>query len=365
MATTPSSAEGAAKSGSVNKGKSSNGRPGDRSVKQSVLDSPATVVDVAAAAGVSRQTVSNAFNAPHRVSPSTLARVQQAVEQLDYHPNAYARKLRTRQSKAVGMRLEPYRGGISGVVLDRFFHAFTAGADKHGYRVLVYTAARAEEELQQIETLAAGQEVGAVILTGTFLGDPRPAELARNKIPFVAFGRPWGHLEDATHSWVDVNGAAGVAAATEDALSVTSGLPVAFLGWPEDGGTGDNRRSGWSWAMEQAGLDTTGLSILSQDDAAHAQAAITDAFRQGVLDGVGAIVCASDLLAIGAQLALRELSENPPLIYGFDNTPTADALSIPSVDQQVEDVADRILELIVAPPTTPERTLVTPTLVRR
>lgn len=66
---------------------------------------------------------SHAFNAPHRVSPATLAKVQHAVQELDYHPNAYTRRLRTRQSKAVGMRLEPYRGGISGVVLDRFFHA--------------------------------------------------------------------------------------------------------------------------------------------------------------------------------------------------------------------------------------------------
>src|SRR3954451_18948709 len=57
-----------------------------------------TLATVAQAAGVSRQTVSNALNSPDLLRPDTLARVQQAIEELGYSPNRAARSLRTRAS---------------------------------------------------------------------------------------------------------------------------------------------------------------------------------------------------------------------------------------------------------------------------
>ena len=62
----------------------------------------ATLATVAAAAGVSRQTVSNALNSPELLRPDTLERVQQAIERLGYTPNRAARNLRTRTSHFVG-----------------------------------------------------------------------------------------------------------------------------------------------------------------------------------------------------------------------------------------------------------------------
>ncbi|HEY8306232.1 MAG TPA: LacI family DNA-binding transcriptional regulator, partial [Lapillicoccus sp.] len=53
-----------------------------------------TIINVAQAAGVSRQTVSNALNNPERVAPSTLERVHAAIEQLGFTPNAAAQHLR-------------------------------------------------------------------------------------------------------------------------------------------------------------------------------------------------------------------------------------------------------------------------------
>ena len=64
----------------------------------------ATIVDVARAAGVSRQTVSNAVNKPDRVAPDTLARVQREVERLGYTPNAAAQQLRSHKATPTGSR---------------------------------------------------------------------------------------------------------------------------------------------------------------------------------------------------------------------------------------------------------------------
>ena len=66
-----------------------------------------TVESVARHARVSRQTVSNALNAPQRVRPDTLSRVLASIEQLGYRPNSAARNLRTQSTRLLGCRLLP------------------------------------------------------------------------------------------------------------------------------------------------------------------------------------------------------------------------------------------------------------------
>jgi ABC-type glycerol-3-phosphate transport system permease component len=52
-----------------------------------------TIRDVAAHAGVSHQTVSRVINGTDYVTPETTARVQQAIADLNYRPNAIARSM--------------------------------------------------------------------------------------------------------------------------------------------------------------------------------------------------------------------------------------------------------------------------------
>jgi predicted RNA-binding Zn ribbon-like protein len=55
----------------------------------------ATLRDVASSAGVSVKTVSNVVNGVGHVSESTRTRVRKVIDELDYHPNLEARRLRT------------------------------------------------------------------------------------------------------------------------------------------------------------------------------------------------------------------------------------------------------------------------------
>jgi DNA-binding LacI/PurR family transcriptional regulator len=59
--------------------------------------------DVAALAGVSVRTVSNVVNRFPHVAPDTRARVEQALEQLNYRPNLAARNLRRGRSVLIGL----------------------------------------------------------------------------------------------------------------------------------------------------------------------------------------------------------------------------------------------------------------------
>ena len=327
-----------------------------------------TVLDVGRIAGVSRQTVSNVLNSPELVRPATREKVEAAIAQLGYRPHASARRLRTRKSSTLGIRLDPMTNGISGSVLDRFLHALTEQADGRGMRVMLFTATDADDEIRQIGKLRDGADVDAFVLTSTFYGDPRTEWLIASEVPFVTFGRPWGidDMNDPQHLWVDVDGFRGVQAATEHLLA-SGARDVAYLGWPSHSGTGDDRRHGWQTAMGEAGVTRLdGLDIRTVDGVTQGR----DAMRAVLATGrtVDAVAAASDSLALGALLAV------PPgtPVIGYDNTPVAEAVGLSSVEQPLDEVAAGVLELLLGPsgsdvvePGERRHRLVTPRLVLR
>src|SRR4051812_39325437 len=105
------------------------------------LESAPTLATVAEAAGVSRQTVSNALNSPELLRPDTLARVQEAIEALGYSPNRAARSLRTRTSHLIGLRVDPAVEDSANALMDRFVHSLVESTMVAGYHVLLFTAA--------------------------------------------------------------------------------------------------------------------------------------------------------------------------------------------------------------------------------
>lgn len=306
------------------------------------MNRSATIEDVATAAGVSRQTVSNVLNTPAVVRPQTRERVEDAIRRLGYAPHASARRLRTRRSGTIGIHLDPYAGGISGVVLDRFVHALTEQAGERGLRVMLYAARSPEEEIRRMADLRDGGDIDGVVLTGTFRGDPRARWLTEHQVPFVSFGRPWGDddLGAPAHLWVDVDGAAGTAAATRHAIAA-AGPRVAFLGWPSGSGTGDDRERGW---LDALGPGAESLRLVSAENALEARGVVERALATERFD---ALVCASDSLAAGAHLAAVTSGAADLLIVGFDNTPAAEALGLSSIEQLPEDVAIGALDLLL------------------
>lgn len=201
--------------------------------------------------------------------------------------------------------------------------------------------------------LTDGGEIDAVVITGTFHGDPRTHWLAEHGIPFVSFGRPWGEddVEAPAHLWVDVDGAAGTRAATRHLIGA-AGENLAFLGWPSGSGTGDDRERGWREAMAEAGAD--GERLACEESVAAARVLVTEFLARAVageeshdVAGVDGIVCVSDSLAIGAHLAAAAAGMPQLPVVGFDNTPAAEAIGLSSVEQLPERVAAGVLELLM------------------
>jgi len=329
---------------------------------------PPTLSDVATHAGVSRQTVSNAVNNPELLRPSTLVRVQSAIEELGYSPNRAARNLRTQSSHLIGLRFSPAQEGTANALMDRFVHTLVETSPTAGYHVLLFAGDASDPEVGY-EDLVRSNAVDAFVVTDTYLGSPQISWLTERGIPFVAFGRPWDS-EDNTHPWVDVDGAAGSEMATRHLLE-RGHHRIAWIGWRKDARIGEDRRAGWLRAMHGAGLATTGLASRVEDSVwsgAEATAVLLDEAKPT------AFVCASDTLAMGVYDTLNVRGMRPGhdiAVVGFDDSQVAQVVSpgLTSVRQPLEQVAVEIVSairgLLARPPRQSEGVLLTPTLAIR
>ncbi len=312
---------------------------------------PPTLADVAERAGVSRQTVSNAINNPDLLRPETLLRVLDAIGYLGYLPNRAARHLRTRASYLIGLRMSSAQEFTANAAMDRFVHALVEAAREAGYHLLLFSGGPGKPEttsadlVRGYDDLLRSTAVDAFIVTDTYLGNPQTRWLSDRRAPFVAFGRPWAD-PDASHPWVDVDGAAGVALAT-DHLIQRGHRRIAWIGWDESSFIGQDRQAGWQRAMAAAGRSTDGLSVGVADTVgAGREAGATLIDRADPT----AIVCASDTLAVGVLHTLADRGLHPGrdlAVVGFDDSQVAQVVpgGLTSVRQPLEQVA---LELVRA-----------------
>jgi DNA-binding LacI/PurR family transcriptional regulator len=299
---------------------------------------------VAQRAGVSRQTVSNVLNSPQLVRPETIARVRAAIEETGYRPHRAARTLRSGRSHLIAARMHAPMDGINGAVLDSFLHALTSRAEQRDYRVLLYTAEDDAQEIAAYDELLSDFDLDAFVLANTHQDDARTTWLAERGAPFVTFGRPWG--AEATHGWVDVDGAAGVYDATRHLIR-RGHRRIAFVGWPEGSGVGDDRRSGYVSACAEEKLDISGLTRSVEDSLATGRAAGAELLN--LSSAPTAIVCVSDSLALGVwtEITARGLTPGADVaVIGFDDTPTASVIGMSSIAQPVGDIAEASLDLL-------------------
>ncbi|TDW15864.1 LacI family DNA-binding transcriptional regulator [Kribbella kalugense] len=307
----------------------------------------ATLKQVAAHAEVSVQTVSNALNAPHRLRPDTLERVNRSIELLNYRPNRNARSLRTSSVELIGYCVPDWPDQTH-LVMDQFLHALCAAAERTGRHILLFTAPPGVDGMPTYDDLHARRLVDGFVLSQTETHDPRHGWLKEQGIPFVSFGRVWKETTQPG-PWVDVDGAAGSAMAVRH-LYDTGRRRIAFIGWPKSSGLGEDRLGGWRDECKALGLPTAGLSVRcredSLDEGARAAASLLDAGRE--VDG---IVALSDILALGAlrELTRRGLTPGRDLsVTGFDDSPLADVVApgLTSLRQPMDDIAGELITIL-------------------
>ena len=301
----------------------------------------ATLASLGEQLGLSRQTISNVLNNPGVVSEETRRRVLAAIEASGYRPSAAARALRTKRSMMLALRLYPSGDGIEGALMDRFTHAVTEAAQAQGYRIALFCADDMGSEADTLVELHEEAQIDAAIISDTYPHDPRPGALWEAGLPFSAFGRQGGRPE-APHSWVDVDGRAGVRAAVDHLVSAGH-RRIGYLG-PRVGGASEDRRLGCQEALAACVPPVIGDEELTSVDTPKAGAAAASILQER---GATAVVCGSDAMAMGALSVFGHRDGHAPIV-GFDDTPVARAMGLSSVAQPVEEAARLAVELALA-----------------
>ncbi|MGW2374114.1 LacI family DNA-binding transcriptional regulator [Kitasatospora sp. NPDC001683] len=272
-----------------------------------------TIEEVARAAGVSRQTVSNALNAPHRVRPATLERVTATIRELGYQPDQSARSLRSGARRTVGYLVPVDDPHDPNPLMAGFLEALVDAAGEQGLRVLLFRPPRgAADPAAAIDELVAARQVDGLVLADVLAEDARIDHVARLGVPFVAFGRT-GPAQP--QHWVDIANDAAMAAVVRH-LAALGHRRIGYLGAAEDLPWMAARRAGFLAEARRLGLSAV---MPPRPGPAAVRALLRGPERPT------AVAAGSDLLALDAYEAVRAegLTVGPGgvAVTGFHDTP--------------------------------------------
>ncbi len=276
----------------------------------------ATIKDVAKLANVSPSTVSRVVANSSRISEETKRRVRAALDELNYHPNVFARGLVTNMTGAIGILIPP---GMNEFFINPFFAEWMSGvaqvAREQGLDTVLSTSARSEEEV--LERMIRGKRVDGVLLLGSRRNDPSVRYVLDHDAPAVLLGRPAGE-EPIAH--VNNDNVMAAYQATKHLLNLGHER-VGFLGGSEELTVTVDRVAGYRKALAEAGI--------SQDDRMEVSSFFLE--QGGYLgmmrllalnDRPTAVLAADDVLAFGAMRAAAELGYALPdelAIVGFND----------------------------------------------
>lgn len=144
----------------------------------------ATIRDVARAAGVTVSTVSYALSGKRAISEETRERIQRAIVELDFTPNAGARALALSQTNVLGLFLQFEEDEFAPAMLQYVLPVSTT-ARTHGFDLLMVTDPDVDAAVRR--TTSSSMVDGVVLLDVTY-DDPRLEPLRQTRQPVALIG---------------------------------------------------------------------------------------------------------------------------------------------------------------------------------
>ncbi|WP_028935180.1 LacI family DNA-binding transcriptional regulator [Pseudonocardia spinosispora] len=319
-----------------------------------------TLAQVASAAKVSLATASRVLSGGERVvRPELRDRVLDAATRLQYVPNAHAQALAAGASNTVGLVMHD--------VGDPYFSSITRGAmqvaGEQGTLVVLGSTFRSpEREIEYVSTLRA-QRARAILLVGSGFDDADYLrDMGRELENYQGSG---GRYAFVSHH--DLPGDAvlpdnsGGAAAIARALVELGHRRIAVASGPRNLSTVAHRVGGFLDALAEAGIPRSDVQVIEREFSEDGgYAAANDLVKAGI--PATALFCVSDIMAIGALLALREHDVAIPdhlSLIGFDDIPIVRHLTpaLSTVALDLERMGREAMSLVLHPeaPATPRR----------
>ena len=258
------------------------------------------MAEFAARSGVSRPTVSKYFHDPESVRPSTRARIEAALERLDYRPNIYAMNQNRRLTKNIGV--------VVPLLTDPFFAQIARTIERlcvaAGFRpILLSSNGRTQEEKANLETLLSLRPAGVLIAPLGRTTDTDALEAFAGEVPTVLFD---SNLEGIGAAFVGSDNESFVSQ-TVDYLCANGAPPLFFEMRTPANPNAHKRRAAYVRKMDALGHPA---EIVQADGSGWD---FEEIGRQGALRMLSGrslpgdtVLCSNDRLAIGFLSACYE-----------------------------------------------------------
>jgi len=142
------------------------------------------MIDVALEAGVSKSTVSQFLSGRFEyMSKSTRARIEKAVDDLNYVPNNIARSLKTKKTKTIGVIVRD----VAGSYTSQSVRGMDDYCKKQGYNMIIYnTDFDSDAEARAIKSLKL-LNVDGLIISSSGANNELIKEVSGQDVPVVQF----------------------------------------------------------------------------------------------------------------------------------------------------------------------------------
>jgi LacI family transcriptional regulator len=276
-----------------------------------------TIREVADAAGVSTATVSRALSGVQTVDPVLAERVRRSAESLGYRANRVARALRRQSTQAIGAVIPD--------LTNPFFPAVIQAVERElrlaGFSLLLRDAGNdVATEAELVQDLFDDQVDGLLISACDQIASQPTVQLAASRMPVLQVGRR--AVAGLPYAGVDQADAMGQVIGHLTAQGCRS---FAYIGPRPESSTARERLDAFTARMRPLDPGSAGRTYLGGRSPAWGREAAAGLLAGG--SRPDAIVCADDLGAAGALLALREHGVRVPddvALTGFGDTVVAE-----------------------------------------
>lgn len=271
----------------------------------------ASIKDVAGRAGVAISTVSKVLNDYAGVSEKTREKVNAAIAELDFTPNAVASALSSKQPGRVAILLDltEKTQAVDEIDLQYLSGAIHRARELKLDVVTLFFSMLADKGLAEIINYLKAQSVEGLIIYGMDRNDGFLAELIESgKFRIVTVDAPFCG-EKTSSVWIDQK-RAQYEVAKKTILENESCTRVLYIAGKQEAYVTQERIEGIRQLAEELELS---LTIEYGDFSEKKARELTFQYA----DSKDVFVCASDLMAIGAMRSLMELDVFHP-VCGFD-----------------------------------------------
>lgn len=275
-----------------------------------------TIKDIARQAGVNHTTVSRALRGSPLISEEVSARIRKIAADMQYHPSAAARSLKTNRTQVLGVIVSHFA--------DPFFSEMLQGIDdiaqRSGYSLFIASVQHHQDREQAIVDTMREHRVDGVIICSTSFSAGQGRQLLADSIPIVVINNQSAEEYHYSIYHDDFDGGRQV---TRHLIDLGH-RRIAYLGNAQSGRTNQDRLNGYTHELASANITVPETY----------RCEVSGGQPENGLEGLKhllalptpptAIFCFNDQLATGVLQGLRRAGYCVPRdisVVGFDNIP--------------------------------------------